>query len=367
LIELAYEGVTVEQVLERRLREHAFGPASTTERALEAAEQSILLLSSPRLTEDLGDRAVHMLVGERGALNARHIFEQARRLVHHFRGTPRGLPSWLEQFVTTGYQHYATMLPDGFRDRGTSPEQLAAMLAFVFTLESLALSLGCERSQLLIAIEQSAAETDDPNKVGLLWVAEWLLDRKSEAEVRAAFSHVIDSPLLRRAFPSYLSGLLLGLELSPRVATVAVELLSRAFAELPDAVLLPWLPGLFSTLQPLASETLPALMNDLMREMPTEVGALDRWVPPWQRDRASPPAHGAIAEDGPLAEDARATRALLLAHREPTDALALAAGGEPGAWSDGGEARVPAPTDCDSDTAHALLLAHPATMLALAG
>lgn len=43
------------------------------------------------------------------------------------------------------------------------------MLQFIFTLESLALSLGCERSQLVIAIKQANPETTDFPKQALLW------------------------------------------------------------------------------------------------------------------------------------------------------------------------------------------------------
>lgn len=316
LIELAYEGVTVEQVLERRLREHAFGPRSTTLTALEAAERSLALLHSPRLTEDLGERAVHLLMGERGAADARPIFEQARRLVHFYRGTPKGLAGWLERFVTSGYSHYASQLPDAFADRGTSPEQLAAMLAFVFTLESLALSLGCDRSELIIALEQ--AETEDPNKLGLLWVARWLLDLETEVELRERLARVLESPLLRRAFPAYLGGLLRALELSPRVSAIATELLTRAFAELPDAVLLPWLPGLFQTLQPLARDVLPALLDELTRVMPTRLDALDAWAPT-EEPPTAPSASSASAPTG--------AGALLFRHRASTSAHAARLGG----------------------------------------
>ena len=114
--------------------------------------------------------------------------ERVRRLVHYYRSTKEGLPGWLKHFVTTGYSHYATLLPAAFADRGTTPEQVAGMLAFLFTLESLALSLGCNRSQLIIAVQQSAPGTDDPNKLGLLWSAEWLLGLRSVEVIRAISS-----------------------------------------------------------------------------------------------------------------------------------------------------------------------------------
>ena len=154
VIQLGYEGVTVEHVLERRLKKAAFGADSRTADALRAAEDSILFLKSERLTEELGERAVDLLVQEPDVQQAREIHARIGRLVHYYRTTATGLPAWMKRFVTTGYSHYATLLPNAFADRGVEPGDLAAMLQFIFTLESLALSLGCERSQLVIAIRQ---------------------------------------------------------------------------------------------------------------------------------------------------------------------------------------------------------------------
>src|SRR5262249_53386849 len=147
LIQLGYEGVTVEHVLEKRLKTKAFAADASPVSALAAAEDCLLYLKSPRLTEEIGEHAVALLSQETGAQSAPEVFERMRRLVHYFRSTPAGLPGWVKRFVTTGYSHYATLLPGALADRGTTPDQVAAMLAFVFNLESLALSLGCQRSQ----------------------------------------------------------------------------------------------------------------------------------------------------------------------------------------------------------------------------
>ena len=118
------------------------------------------------------------------------------------------------------------------------------MLAFLLTLESLALSLGCQRSQLLIAVGQAGPVTDDPNKLGLLWAAEWLLGLRTAEQIRGYLDPALDNPLMLPVFPAYVSGFLLALKFTPLVARLVVELLSKAFERLPDEVLLPWLPGL---------------------------------------------------------------------------------------------------------------------------
>ncbi|MEM7478233.1 MAG: DUF5682 family protein, partial [Planctomycetota bacterium] len=155
VIQLGYEGVTVEHVLERRLKKGAYAADARTAVALQAAEDSILFLKSDRLTEELGEQAIDLLLTEPDVKDAKEIFRRITGLVHYYRTQSSQIPEWCGRFVTAGYSHYATLLPHAFSDRGVSAEDLAAMLQFIFTLESLALSLGSNRSQLMVAIQQS--------------------------------------------------------------------------------------------------------------------------------------------------------------------------------------------------------------------
>ncbi|MCB9670750.1 MAG: hypothetical protein H6736_22525 [Alphaproteobacteria bacterium] len=349
VIQLAFEGVTVEQVLEKRLSADTFGQEAKTVTALRAVEGSLILLDNPRLSEALGRRSIELLDAEVGADDAEEIFATVRRLVAHFRTTADGLPGWLQDFVATGYAHYSTQLPEGFADRGTRPEQLAAMLAFVFTLESLALAMGCSRSQLVIAIELAGTQTAEPEKKGLLWAAEWLVQLRDEDELRRAFADVLEHPLGRQAYPRYLSGLLAALSFAPRIAPLGVELLGRAFAELPDRVLLPWMPALLTSLRDRQGDVLPALFKEVTRTLPRSLAALDTWVPPWDQatDTAETPSTPVRSEA------ATAGRTLVGAHPEATDAWARAVGAA-GSW---GEVPVEAPSETGEP--HPLLVAHP--------
>ena len=343
VIQLSFEGVTIEQVLENRFREAAFGADASTVDALRAVEGSIILLDSPRLTEQIGQRSVALLTQERGAGDAAEIFERIRRLVHHERTTDDGAPGWLKDFVATGYQHYTTQLPEGFRDRGVAPEDLGAMLSFVFTLEGLALAMGCSRSQLMIALDHAAVEATDPEKLGLLWAAEWLVQIRDDEGVRSAFAEILDHPLGRTAYPRYLSGFLLSLAFASRAATLAVDLLGKAFAALPDRVLLPWMPALIDRLRPRSADVLPSLFKEFGRSAPRKLADLDAWDPPWMRQPKRKPkgaAKGAAAGAGaqPVARSpaAVAARALLFAHRSAPDAHAAALGFD-GTWGDLGD------------------------------
>jgi hypothetical protein len=372
LIHLGYEGVTVEHVLERRLKADAFSADATPVTALAAAEDCILYLQSPRLTEEIGDHAVGLLVQETGAQSAPEVFERMRRLVHYFRSTPTGLPEWAKRFVTTGYSHYATLLPTAFADRGTAPDQVAGMLAFVFNLESLALSLGCNRSQLLIAVQQAAPGVQDPDKLGLLWSAEWVLGLRKVEQIREFFDHLFENRLALAAFPGYVSGFLLALKFTSLVVRLVVELLSRAFERLPDSVLMPWMPGLIMALRGHVDSVLPNLMKEASNCFPPTLAALRDWRPPWQAvPAATAPtveAKAASVERGP--EEA-AVFALLAEHPATTDALARLLGVEP-AWSRAapavaGAAPTPASGSVSPDEkgAHGLLAEHPQTAAAL--
>jgi hypothetical protein len=332
LIQLGYEGVTVEQVLELRLKKKAFGPRATAIEALAVTEDSILYLKSRRLTDELGKRAVELLSLETGADAAPEIFERVRRLVHYYRSTPEGLADWIKDFVATGYSHYATLLPKAFEDRDTSPKSIAGMLGFIFTLESLALSLGCDRSELLIAVRQSGHVQITADKLGLLWSAQVLLGEKPMDEVREFFDQVIESPLMVPTLPDYIGGFVLALQFTPLVGRLVVELISKAFAKLPDRILMPWLPSLIMTLKPMGADLMPVLLREASGAFPDDVKALESWQTPWERASAKSKKAAPVIEEVAsrpaveLNEAQQATRKLLVAHRGATDALAAALG-----------------------------------------
>ncbi|MEV4102366.1 DUF5682 family protein [Nonomuraea sp. NPDC049649] len=341
LIELGYEGVTVEQVLEQRLRAMVTDPKATAAVALQAVEESIVLLGSPRFTEELGARAVELLAAERSVDDAPDVLRRIRRLLAHYRSAEPALPGWAERFVTTGYAQYCTLLPTAFVADDTGVRQVAAMLGFLAGMESLAISLGCDRAQLELAVKQSHPTA--PGKVALLWAARFQLGLLTLGELRERCAELLANPLVVPSFPAYLSGFVQALEPAPTLTPFVVELISDAFANLPDSVLLPWLPKLITTFRDEAAELVPVLVREAGRTFPGTLAAVDSWTPPWN----TPPTPSAPApSSGPVAD-------LLTAHPATTDALATLLGCE-GTWPETGN---PAST---------LLTRHPATAEALA-
>ncbi|HEX5597039.1 MAG TPA: DUF5682 family protein [Micromonosporaceae bacterium] len=286
IIELGYEGVTVEQVLEQRLRRAAWGPQATAATALAAVEDALRFLGSRRLVDELGGRAVQLLATERTVDEAPEVLRRIRRLLAHYRAAEPALPTWCENFVTTGYAHYCTLLPAAFVDEQTGVRQVAAMLGFLFSMESFALSLGCDRSQLELAVRQSHPEA--PARVALHWAARHQLGLLSLAELRSRCDELLANPLVLPAFPQYLSGFVQALEPVPKLTPFVVEVISNAFARLPDPVLLPWLPTLITTLRDQAHELVPTLVREAGRTFPGELTALDSFVPPWAARPALP-------------------------------------------------------------------------------
>jgi hypothetical protein len=367
IITLGYEGVTVEQVLEKRLRTKAFGPDADTVAALAAVEECLLFLGSPRLAEEIGLHAVGLLVRETGAQTAPQIFERARRLIHYFRSTAAGLPEWIKSFVTTGYAHYTTLLPGAFADRGTTPEQVAASLAFVFTLESLALSLGCQRSQLAIAVGQAGPVTQDPNKMGLLWTAEWLLGMRTVDSIRQFFDELLDNSMTVSSMPAYLNGHLLALKFTPLAGPLVVELTGKAFARLPEELLMPWLPGLIVMLRSHGEDVLPPLLKEASRALPGRLADLKDWKPAWARGVAAAETSVATGEAKSVERsgDEVVVHAMLREHRAGSAALCRLLGGEP-VWRDGGPvSATPAAGAPGEKVVRELIGKHPATAEAL--
>jgi hypothetical protein len=252
------------------------------------------------------------------------------------------------------------------------------MLQFIFTLESLALSLGCERSQLVIAIRQAAPVTIDPPKLALLWSAECVLRLREVSSLRSHFDALIDNELTLPALPEYLEGLLLALVFTPLVGSLTVELLSKAFERLPDRLLMPWLPKLLRMLRPHADLALPILIKEAAALFPGHLAALAGWQPPWYRAAApSGTSPASETQTAPslvvLGPSERAAAALLVTHRATTEALAAALG-LPTSWtgppapvgSDGGAAAAPAAAAPEHDAVRGLLRAFPSTVNATA-
>jgi hypothetical protein len=353
LIELGYEGISIEQVLEQRLRRTAYGPRATAATVLEAVENATLYLRSRRLADELGTRALEVLSAERGVDGAPEVLRRARRLLAYYRTSEPVLPLWIESFVKAGYAHYCTLLPTAFNDDDATVRQVAAMLGFLFSMESLALSLGCDRTQLELAVAQS--QPDDPSKTALLWAARTQLGQLSRADLRTRCDELLGNPLVVPAYPRYLSGFVHALEPVPALTDFVVEMVSNAFGRLPDPVLLPWLPTLISTLRSGGAELAPLLIREAGRIFPGRLSALDEWVPPWRVQPEPEAVH--TAQSTGVGQGI----ALLAAHPATCDATASLLGCD-GTW----EATDPGPPGAalagrHQDTALALevLLAGP--------
>ncbi|HET9381664.1 MAG TPA: hypothetical protein VFP69_12640 [Streptomyces sp.] len=346
LIELGYEGVSIEQVLEQRLRRTAYDGRATAATVLQTVEDASLYLRSRRLADELGTRALEVLSAERSVDGAPEVLRRVRRLLAYYRTSEPVLPQWIESFVKTGYAHYCTLLPTAFTDEDATVGQVAAMLGFLFSMEGLALSLGCDRTQLELAVGQSHPQ--DPAKSALLWAAQTHLGTLSRPKLRERCDELLGNPLVLHAYPQYLSGFLHALVPVPGLTDFVVEAVSNAFARLPDPVLLPWLPTLITTLRAGGAESAPLLVREAGRIFPGRLAALDGWVPPW---RAQPdPAVARPKRNG----DAGGGAALLRAHPAACDAVARLLGCE-GEWA--------AP---DTGPAGAALLGrHPETAAAL--
>jgi hypothetical protein len=346
LIELGYEGVSIEQVLEQRLRRAAYGAQATTATVLAAVEDATLYLGSRRLADELGGHALAVLSAERSVDGAPEVLRRARRLLAYYRTSEPVLPAWIESFVKAGYVHYCTLLPMSFNDDDATVRQVAAMLGFLFSMESLALSLGCDRTQLELAVAQSHPQ--DPAKTALLWAAQTQLGSLSRAELRARCADLLGNPLVVPAYPRYLSGFLHALEPVPGLTDFVVETVSSAFGRLPDPVLLPWLPTLIATLRSGGAELAPLLIREAGRIFPGRLQALDEWVPPW---RAQPePATARASRAAGTGQGA----ALLAAYPAACDALAGLLGCDD-PWAPASPSQAGA----------ALLSLHPDTTLAL--
>ncbi|MFI6151424.1 hypothetical protein ACIBCA_01855 [Kitasatospora sp. NPDC051170] len=312
LIELGYEGVTLEQVLEQRLRREATAPQADAAVVLRTVEDATLYLGSRRLADELGTLALRTLAAERSVDGAPEVLRRVRTLLAYYRTSEPVLPPWIEQFAKAGYAHYATLLPAAFTDETATVRQVAAMLGFLFGMEGLALSLGGDRTQLELAVAQSHPQ--EQSKTALLWAAQFHLGRLTRQDLRQRCADLLGNPLMLPAYPRYLGGLLHALEPVPGLVDIVVEAVSNAFARLPDHLLLPWLPTLIATLRSGGADLASKLTREAGRVFPGRLAALDTWTPPWHAPEQQPLLPGdLVSAQGSV---------LLAAHPATCDALA---------------------------------------------
>jgi len=319
IIELGYEGINIEYVIEKRLKQAVYSSTASAAKGLNAVEKCILFLDNPRLVEELGTRSVELISKEDSITEAPEIFKKIRKLLHYYRSQGQQLPHWLNEFITEGYSHYCTMLPKSFVDEDISAEQVCAMTGFIFTLESLALSLGCNREQFIIAIKQS--EPEHPVKQSLLWTAEIILSMKKTEELRPFFDDLLNNPMRLASYPDYLKGFIMALDFTTITISFSIELLSKAFERLPDAILLPWLPKLITSLQHENPELMARIVKEASMIFPASLNELKKWQPSWNKTtETSPKAKPSVKVS--LNEDESKVNKLILQHSDTMTEMA---------------------------------------------
>ena len=168
------------------------------------------------------------------------------------------------------------------------------MLGFLFSMESLALSLGCDRTQLELAVAQSHPE--DPAKTRCCGRPGTSSASLSRAELRARCDELLGNPLVVPAYPRYLSGFVHALEPVPgpdglrrgggvQRVRAAARPGAAALAADPDHA--PCASG--------GADLAPLLIREAGRIFPGRLAALDAWVPPW---RAQPEPEAVAAAPG---------------------------------------------------------------------
>ncbi|MBN2533403.1 MAG: hypothetical protein JXB88_10945 [Spirochaetales bacterium] len=244
VIQLGYEGVTLEQVIEQRIQKNAYSSAATPLDILVLIKDSLLFLFNEKLVNSLGKHALSVLLESTDVQDAPEIFIMIREFIAYYQSGARPLPDWLNQYVSQGYAHYISLLPGAFADRGVNPGQLCGMLSFVFNLESLALASGCNREQLFVSINQIAENELDPRKAGLLYSAKWLLKMKDLNELDEFLNRLFETKLMNRALPDYLNGFLLALDFAVNLAPFIARVMAKIFGLLDNDILMPLVTGI---------------------------------------------------------------------------------------------------------------------------
>jgi hypothetical protein len=280
LIELGYEGITIEQVLEGRLKKEVYSKEATSAIALKAVETSILLLDGGKLTNEIGNQAVILIQKEAKTEEAPFVYKQMRLLVQFYRSLG-DLPDWINRFISEGYSSYCTLLPLAFKDNDISPKEVSSMLGFIITFGNLALSMGASQDQFIIAVKQS--EPSDHAKKSLLWTAEYLLNMRTIDSMRLYFDNVINKSMLMPLFHQSITGFVASIDFCKQITQFVVELISKAFDRLPDRILIPFFIKLIIELKENNKELMSALILEGGKSFPKDFDKINNWILPWNK------------------------------------------------------------------------------------
>jgi hypothetical protein len=115
------------------------------------------------------------------------------------------------------------------------------------------------------------------------------------------------------------------LSFTPVVAAFTVELMSKAFASLPDRILMPWLPQLLRGLRAHATTggALAILMKEAAAIFPKDLAALEKWEAPWEKAATTPDPKASRPQKSPRASERNTPcPSLVRTHPATTEALA---------------------------------------------
>ncbi|MEM7477468.1 MAG: hypothetical protein AAF483_20985, partial [Planctomycetota bacterium] len=208
----------------------------------------------------------------------------------------------------------------------------------------------------------------DFTKLSMLWSAECVLGLRKIASLRQQFALILENELSLVSLPDYLSGFLLALSFTPLVTSLSVELLSKAFASLPDEILMPWLPRLIMTLRPHADTALPTLIKEAAASCPSSLEELESWQAPWDAGTSSVVANPSAktpSEKQPSDPLALSTSNLLHSNPQTTEACCQAMGLAIEWQTPNEEVSQSPPANIGSEKPCGLLQRYPDTMKAI--
>ncbi|MGG6263144.1 DUF5682 family protein [Leptolyngbya sp. AN03gr2] len=275
LIKLGYEGITVEEIIEKRLLKITQNTNASTVDVLNTIFDSLLYLHNPHLTETLGNFADQQFITNSAVGEASKVFEKTRYLIQFYRSQSTAIPQWILNFIGTGFQYYCQRLPATCTEKEAASKELCAMLNFLIQLEGFATSAGLNAQQFDLSLNQCQQLVADPAKTAIIHAACILRSQMTEQSVREAATLRRTSSVLISTFPLYVAGLVESLSFAPFLANLAGDLLNSFFT-MPDTVLIPWLPALVLKLQEMP-DLLKLLVEPVIPTLPQSLSQLDQW------------------------------------------------------------------------------------------
>ena len=280
LIQLAYEGITVEDVFRNRVTKKITQKSKPVE-VLSAIRTVLTYLDNDDISLAYLTKMLLNSTFDLRFESPMELYNLTIEILNFYRTQKTGVPHWLNTYILTAYRAYCQELASAVDDSTISTESIATIFNFIFKVESIALAQGASRNELELAFILINRLTNLPiGKKAVVLAAESLLKDEKEDELKLIVAKTFWNPLTIQTLSDLLAGIVYSTNFAPNAVNIIIELLDQCFRKLDDKLLFQWMPLLIDNFSELKQDYIKQIETVIKRYYKgsiQEIEQMDLW------------------------------------------------------------------------------------------